>query len=184
MNPQIPPITEDIRRRAEQAPGSWIYSVDPGYRPDEAVPGHAIRGAWPVDEQGQLGDFVVNAEYRPSPAGMGLTEPSDAIDAAMQQAATGHGPDDAVTAALAAGPVYLPMDADGEPIAYAGTDGATVAVFTHPGKAPADVPQMLNISLAALLDQLPPGTPVVVNPGSEVSLTMTCDELSAALSGG
>jgi hypothetical protein len=181
MNAHHPPITDEIRQRAAQSPGSWIYSVDPGYHPDGEVPGYAVVGAWPVDEHGQPGTFVPNPNYRPSPAGMHLSAPTDEVDAAMQRAATGHGSDADVVGALAVTVVYLPANADGELIAYGAGSGTSVALFTDPTKAMSTAPQLLPLFIEGLLGQLPEHTTLVINPSNEVSVTMPSSELSDAL---
>jgi hypothetical protein len=181
MNTPNPLITTEIRQRAAQSPGSWIYSVDPGYNPDGQVPGHAVVGAWPVDERGAPGTFVPNPDYRPSPAGLQLSAPTDEVDAAMQRAATGYGPESDIAAALAATTVYLPVNADGQPIAYGTTNGTQVALFTDPTKAMPTAPNLLPLYVEGLLGLLPEDTTLVINPGSQVAATMSSGELRDAI---
>lgn len=180
--PQVPSVTEAIREQARRAPNSWIYSVDGAYDPQGAVPSYAIVGAWPVDEHGRLGSFVFNPDYRPSPAALRLDAPSDRVDAALQLAATGHRPDSDVAAALAAAPVYLPANSEGQPIAYRNDDGREfVAVFTDPSKAPATAAQLLSVDIRAVVGVLPDETTVTLNPGSQVVASLTSGELRDAL---
>ncbi len=181
MSDHDPPITEQIRLRAKQSPGSWLYSVDPDYDPDGEVPGYAIAGAWPVDEAGNPGAFVANPDYRPSPAAMGLNHPTGTVDAALQRAATGHGAVEEVLAELAANVVYLPVDANGQIVAYEFDAGTRVVLFTDPDKAFASVPQLLPIHCRDLLPQLPDGTMLSFNPGSQVALEVSSTELLDAL---
>jgi hypothetical protein len=43
-----------------------VYEVHSGYDSRGAVPPHAIRGAWKVDDDGNLtGEYVANEKYQP-----------------------------------------------------------------------------------------------------------------------
>lgn len=87
-DPVVPPVTDELRERARESPNSWIYSVDRAYDAEGTVPPYAILGAWPVDAHGELGAFTANVGYRPSPAALHLDAPIDAVDTAVQLAAT------------------------------------------------------------------------------------------------
>jgi hypothetical protein len=51
-------------------PGTWVYEIDGDHDPDGAVPPEAIRGAWPVDDTGEIcGGFVPNPNHRPGAGG-------------------------------------------------------------------------------------------------------------------
>lgn len=55
-------MVEEARRH----PGGWVYEIEGDYGPDDAVPPEAIRGAWAVDDHGELtGEFTPNPNYRP-----------------------------------------------------------------------------------------------------------------------
>jgi hypothetical protein len=52
---------------AKRHPGGWVYEIDGGYEPDGSVPPHRIKGAWKVDECGNIvGDFILNPNYVPN----------------------------------------------------------------------------------------------------------------------
>lgn len=86
----------------------WMYAVDPAYEGAEEIPPYAIAGAYPVDADGNVADEMVpNPDYRPSPRVLGLPTPANDVEAAIQNAATGHGDDDAVRTALLAGTVFV-----------------------------------------------------------------------------
>lgn len=58
-------ITEEVVAAAKANPGGWVYKIEGQFGPDEAVPPHAIVGAWKVDSAGELtGEFVENPNYR------------------------------------------------------------------------------------------------------------------------
>jgi hypothetical protein len=59
------PSPEEIRE-AKKIPGGWVYVFDAPYDPSKYVPPHAIRGAWKVDNDGNIvGEFIPNPNYRP-----------------------------------------------------------------------------------------------------------------------
>jgi hypothetical protein len=61
---------EALAAEARSRPGGWVYEIVGDYSPDDAVPPRAIRGAWKVDDQGEIeGDFVPNPNFRPSGPG-------------------------------------------------------------------------------------------------------------------
>lgn len=170
-----PPITDEIRRQARSSPGSWVYSIDPRFDPDGEVPAYAIVGAWPVDEAGELGEFRPNPNFRP-PA-----DPTDAVDATMQRAATGRGTNEEFFDTLVGSTVYLPAREDGELLAYRDDDGDYVAVLTDPRQAMASAPRLVPVGFADLLRTLPADTDLWINPGGEVSLAASSSTLLEAL---
>ncbi|MEU2431129.1 MULTISPECIES: type VII secretion system-associated protein [unclassified Streptomyces] len=175
----VPPLTDELRVQAKAAPGSWLYSIDPAYDPAGTVPPFAIIGAWPVDASGEPGPFQHNPNYRPSPVSLGLPKPTDPVDAALQLAATGHGPDDAVVAALAGATVYLPDE--GPDIAvYEDAEGRFVPVLTDPRHAPPTVPGLRPVACAELVRLLPPTTLLKINPGARVSVRIPASDVRAA----
>ncbi|MDQ0465245.1 hypothetical protein QO010_003032 [Caulobacter ginsengisoli] len=57
-----PPTSEAARAEAKANPGGWVYEIGGGYDAVEAVPPQAIKGAWKVDDQGEI-----TGEYKPNP---------------------------------------------------------------------------------------------------------------------
>lgn len=57
-----PPVSEAARAEAKAKPGGWVYEIGGGYNTTEAVPPQAIKGAWKVDDRGEITD-----EYKPNP---------------------------------------------------------------------------------------------------------------------
>jgi len=56
----------DLLAEARAHPGGWVYEVHSGYDSRGTVPPHAIRGAWKVDDDGNLtGEYVANEKYQP-----------------------------------------------------------------------------------------------------------------------
>jgi hypothetical protein len=56
----------ELEAEAKTKPGGWVYEIAGDYGPDDAVPPTAIRGAWKVDDAGQIvGDFLPNPVFEP-----------------------------------------------------------------------------------------------------------------------
>ncbi|MFG1905585.1 hypothetical protein [Kribbella sp. NPDC048928] len=68
---EIPP---GLVAEAKNTPGGWVYEIVGSYGPNDDVPPTAIRGAWKVDDNGNIeGNFIPNenfvaADERPRPA--------------------------------------------------------------------------------------------------------------------
>lgn len=59
-------VTEALLAEAKTRPGGWVYEIVGNYGPDDPVPPSAIRGAWKVDEQGDIvGEFQPNPNFVP-----------------------------------------------------------------------------------------------------------------------
>lgn len=56
------PASEAAKAEARANPGGWVYEIGGGYNATEAVPPQAIKGAWKVNDQGEVTD-----EYEPNP---------------------------------------------------------------------------------------------------------------------
>ncbi|MCT9089269.1 type VII secretion system-associated protein [Streptomyces sp. ASQP_92] len=176
-----PVMTPELRAQAKGAPNSWLYSIDAAYDPRGSVPPYAVIGAWPVDGRGEPGDFKRNPNYRPSPVAMGLPVPTDAIEAAMQLAATGHGPEADVVRRLVGATVFLvPTDEAGVAL-YADAEGRFVPVLTDPKHAPSAAPQLQAVSCGELVASLPADVALKLNPGSRISVRIPSAELRAAM---
>lgn len=50
---------------AKQNPGGWVYVIQGNFPKDAYVPGHAIMGAWKVNEEGEItGEFIANPHFK------------------------------------------------------------------------------------------------------------------------
>ncbi|MFI8960483.1 type VII secretion system-associated protein [Streptomyces sp. NPDC053493] len=174
QGPQDPPLPPPPYQ-----PGTWLYSIDPMYDPAGNVPPFAVVGAWPVDGSGNPGAFRRNPDYRPSPMSLGLARPTDPVDAAVQLAATGHGPEEAVADALARATVYVPDEGTGDVSVYEDEQGRFVPVLTDPSHAPANVPGLRAVTGAQLARVLPAELVLKVNPGGAVSVRVPVSDVRA-----
>ncbi|MFE1384335.1 type VII secretion system-associated protein [Streptomyces sp. NPDC058740] len=170
--PQDPPLPPP-----PYAPGTWQYAIDPMYDLNGTVPPFAVVGAWAIDGAGKPGAFQRNPDYRPSPVSLGLPRPTDAVDAAVQLAATGHGPEEAVAAALAEATVYVPDEGTADVAVYQDAEGRFVPVLTHPSHAPAHVPGLRAVNGAELARVLPDDLVLKVNPGGRVSVRVPVSDV-------
>ncbi|MFF8259186.1 type VII secretion system-associated protein [Streptomyces virginiae] len=173
-------VTESMRAEAARNPGSWVYAIDPFVDPAGRVPPYAILGAWKVDDQGEITDeFRGNSKYRPSPQVMGMSEPTDPVDAAIQLAASGYGPEAEVCKTLVASSVFLTLEAA---IGIGGEAGAVqgrciVEVFTDVRHAPSVVPELRKMDVRRLAASLPIDSYLKLNPGSSVSVEVPVVDL-------
>ncbi len=165
-----PPVTPQLLEAARRSPGQNLLRVDPMYDPRKDFPPYAIEGYWRVDERGQLIEFVHNEQYRPSPKALGLPAPTDAVDAAMQLAAAGHGPHALVPAALADATVWTLLTETGGIYLVEDRRGPLVAVYTAQEHLPRGLDRWGQVAVAELVRLVPPGCDLSVNPWSRVTM--------------
>jgi len=181
----MPPIPDSIREAARLAPAHWLGMVDPTWTGEGAPPSWALVGQWRSSPEGEIVEWRDNEEYRPSPSALGWPEPTDDVDAAVQLAATGYGPGQAVAETLAALPeVAVLVTPAGAPLAATAPDGTTpvIPVFTSPAHLHAAGRLAYELmSVRALADQLPADHLVYVNPSAPVSMTVDTGMLREAL---
>lgn len=62
-------ISDAMRAEARQNPGGWVYVISGNFGTSDAVPPHAVVGAWKVDDAGEIvtGSFQKNPNFKPSP---------------------------------------------------------------------------------------------------------------------
>ncbi|GHJ23273.1 type VII secretion system-associated protein [Streptomyces albus] len=162
----FPEPPEDIVEAAKVAPDHWLNVVDQHWKPEDgqAPPMWARLGRWRSDEHGEIVEWEHNPEYRPSPERLGWPKPHGEVDAAVQRAATGYGPEIAVVEALAGTEVAVCVDEEGRPARSEAPNGTTaVAVFTPGAELPEgqEMPAHEVMHVDRLLDQLADGEEVL-----------------------
>ncbi|MEV5706434.1 type VII secretion system-associated protein [Actinoallomurus sp. NPDC052274] len=181
----MPPIPDSIREAARLAPDHWLGMVDPAWTGEGEPPSWAMVGRWRSSPEGEVVEWRENEDYRPSPAALGWPEPADDVDAAVQLAATGYGPGEAVPRALAAvKEVAVLVTPAGDPLAATAPDGKTpvVPVFTSPVYLHAAGRLAFELmDLWELVDSLPEEHVLYLNPSAPVSMTVETDMLLEAL---
>jgi hypothetical protein len=61
------PTSDAARAEAKANPGGWIYEIGGGYDPKGTVPPQAIKGAWKVDDRGEITDeYKANSNFDPT----------------------------------------------------------------------------------------------------------------------
>lgn len=183
----MPPIPDEIREAARLAPDHWLGMVDPAWNGDGPPPSWAVVGQWRSGLDGEIVEWRDNEEYRPSPKALDWPEPADDVDAAVQLAATGYGPAEAVTEALAALPeAAVFVTPTGDPLPATAPDGKTpvVPLFTSPVYLHASGRLAFELmSVTEVLDRLPEDHLLYLNPSAPVSMTVETDVLREALAG-
>jgi SseB protein N-terminal domain len=181
----MPPVPDSIREAARLAPDHWLGMVDPTWSGEGEPPSWALVGQWRSSLAGEIVEWRDNEEYRPSPSALGWPEPADDVDAAVQLAATGYGPGDAVTDALAALPeAAVFVTPEGDPLPATAPDGTTrvIPVFTSPAYLHAAGRLAFKlVSVRELADRLPADHVLYLNPSAPVSMTVDTAMLREAL---
>lgn len=178
-----PPIPDEIREAARLAPDHWLGMVDPTWSGEGAPPEWALVGQWRSGLDGEIEEWRDNPDYRPSPNALGWPEPEDEVDEAIQLAATGYGPGEAVGESLVGREVAVLVKPGGGVLFAAAPDGeAVVPLFTSPvflhtaGRLAFEV---MNVN--DLVHQVPEGHLLYLNPSAPVSMTLELDVMRAAV---
>ncbi|MFJ9413215.1 type VII secretion system-associated protein [Streptomyces sp. NPDC101227] len=178
--PEPPP---EVIEAARSAPDHWLAMVDLTWQGEGPPPLWALIGQWRSGPTGEIEEWRDNPEYRPSPQALDWAEPADAVDGAVQLAATGYGPAHDVHATLARAEVSVLVTATGTPLAAASPEGTPVIpVYTSPGYLES-VGRLLydRRPVAELIEQLPPGHALYLNPTGPVSMLVETEPLRAAI---
>lgn len=180
--PEPPP---EVIEAARQAPDHWLAMVDLTWQGEGPPPLWALIGQWRSDASGEIVEWRDNPEYRPSPQMLDWAEPTDAVDGALQLAATGYGPGEAVSEALGRAEVFVLVTATGSPLAAASPEGTPVIPVYTSQSYLESVGRLLydRRPVAALVEQLPPGHALYLNPTGPVSMLVDTEELRAVLTG-
>lgn len=177
-------LTAQARERARKHPGTWIYAIDPAFGDAEDVPGWAVVGFYRIEDNGEVTEpFTPNPQYRPTPAALGFPAPTTALEAALQDAATGHGGDDAVRAALLDATVFLPggPGVTGLPVVVDDSGQKVVQAFTSERYLP-DADTWRYWTRMPVREFAPSlgGGYLVLNPNSELQLRLPASDLAPA----
>ncbi|WP_199185650.1 type VII secretion system-associated protein [Streptomyces carminius] len=181
-----PPVPDEIREAARLAPDHWLGMVDPTWSGEGEPPEWATVGRWRSSPEGEIVEWQDNPEYRPSPRALGWPEPEDEVDQAVQLAATGYGPGEAVTRELADYEVAVLTAPGGGPLSVVTPDGAAaVPLYTSPvylhtsGRFGFELMRVDK----EFLDQVPEGHLLYLNPSGPVSMTLETGPVREAVEG-
>lgn len=178
-----PPVPEEIEQAARLAPDHWLGMVDPAWSGRGEPPDWAVVGRWRSGLDGEIEEWRPNEEYRPSPQALGWPAPTDPVDEAVQLAATGYGPGDAVPRTLAVTEVAVLLGPGGVPLSATSPDGAAVVpVFTSPtylhaaGRFGYELTPVTDV-----VDRIPEGHVLYLNPSGPVGMTVETQALREAV---
>ncbi|MCX2928369.1 type VII secretion system-associated protein [Streptomyces sp. NEAU-W12] len=181
-----PPIPDEIREAARLAPDHWLGMLDPTWTGEGEPPEWATVGRWRSSPEGEVVEWQQNPEYRPSPRALGWPEPEDDVDQAVQLAATGYGSGDAVPEALAHYEVAVLAAAGGGLVSVTTPEGtAAVPLYTSPVYLHTSGRfgfELMRVD-GDLLDQVPDGHLLYLNPSGPVSMTLEISAVREALDG-
>ncbi|MEU7042752.1 type VII secretion system-associated protein [Streptomyces varsoviensis] len=183
--PAMPPAPEDIREAARTAPDHWFAMTDPAWTGAGAPPSWAVIGQWRSDARGDLVGWQDNPDYRPSPGMLGWPEPTDDVDAAIQSAATGYGPPEAVARAAATAELAVFTAPGGGPVVACAPDGGPVVpAYTGPAhleRAGALAHQVLPAD--QLFAMIPDGCDLYLNPTGPAPMRLTAADFEEVVAG-
>jgi hypothetical protein len=178
----VPPV--QVVEAARMAPDHYIGFYDSTWSGEGQPPDWTSSGQWRTDEHGTIVDWEENEDYRPSPRALGWLEPVGAIDAAVQLAATGYGPEEAVLEAFhdAELAVYLEPGGDLSISVLSAEGGRAVAVTS--AEADHDKEQVGEYEVMAVTDllaRIPDDCDVLfLSPSSPVSMVVESSDLRQA----
>ncbi|GHH96297.1 type VII secretion system-associated protein [Streptomyces capillispiralis] len=176
---------EDFVAAARLAPDHWLSVIDRHWSgaDGEIPPAWAVLGRWRSDLRGEIVEWEVNPDYRPSPDAYGWEPPVSQADAAARIVATGYDREELLALALADTEVAVCVDGAGEPALSEAPDGTpAVAVFSpSPRLAQDELPPHEVMPVTDLLDRLPDGSEVLfLSSSAPVAQLVTEDALRAA----
>ncbi|WP_329399868.1 type VII secretion system-associated protein [Streptomyces lydicus] len=180
--PEPPP---EVIEAARNAPDHWLAMVDLTWQGEGPPPHWALIGQWRSGPTGEIEEWRDNPEYRPSPQMLDWSDPTDPVDRALQLAATGYGPGEDVTGELARAEVSVLVTATGTPLAAASPEGTPVIPVYTSERYLESVGRLLydRRPVADLVEQLPPGHALYLNPTGPISMLVDTEELRTALAG-
>ncbi|MEU5281049.1 type VII secretion system-associated protein [Streptomyces asoensis] len=176
---------DDFVAAARLAPDHWLSVIDRHWSGAEGdiPPAWAILGRWRSDQQGEIVEWEVNPDYRPSPDAYGWNAPVSPADAAARIVATGYDREALLAFAMADAEVAVCIDGTSGLALSEAPDGTpAVAVFSlSPGLNEDEVPPHVLMSVADLLNRLPEGTEVLfLSSSAPVAQLVTRAALQAA----
>jgi hypothetical protein len=180
----MPEPPDEIVEAGRRLPDQLLSVPDPAWSGEGLPPEWAIPGRWRTDSTGEIVEWQDNEEYRPSPQALGWPEPSDPVESAIQLAVTGYGPADDIARTLAAAEVAVLTGTDGGPLAVQAAEegGPVIPVFTSPAYYRVmGVFAARLVPVPELLEQLPDGHSLYINPTGPAGMIMETQALAAAV---
>ncbi|MDH6127403.1 type VII secretion system-associated protein [Kitasatospora sp. GP82] len=163
--------------RARKRPGDRLAEHDPAFG-EGPCPGYGVVGRWQIDHQGVPVRFEHNPEYLPSPRALGMPEPENAAEAALQSFVAKHLEKEALRRVLLDAPLAVRTDSE-EPGLYleANRFGAgEVSACTSLRLVPAGW-QEHRVMTGRQIAEKVPGAVLALNPGHEPTAAIGLSEI-------
>lgn len=181
-------MTDDsvTTQQAEEAPAdstaTWALLLDPEWEassPDEAPPNDAMVGGWLLDPAGVPGRFQPNPDYQPA-AEDAVTDPTDAV---LRLLTRGEAEPDALIPTLRDSFVELAVSEDGQLLVGPAPDGASCVAVVTAGAQRRRAPfgHWRQVTVDQLMDMLPDGVDILLNPAGEVPFRVVSETLRASI---
>jgi hypothetical protein len=183
-----PEVTPQMRAAARANPSSWLYVIDPALDPDREVPPWGMVGAYPVNQNGEIGEhFRHNPGYRPVAhprAGRPAPPPgAPGLERLLELVLAGERDQAALLPAVLEARLLLYAAGPRDTRVTGFLSGRLGVVAVPACTAPAHVPrvwpgwrEIRGRDLATLLY----GHPLVLNPGGPVTAMIPAGHLSDA----
>ena len=146
-------------------PENWLVLLEPS-GPETMI------GGWPLAADNTAGPFHPNPDYRPPHAGA----PTDPVDAVLRLVAAGKADADALIATLRAAVLEVAFDDDHLVVAPAPDGVPCVLVVTAAAhREQVAVTRWGVLTLPELVDLLPVGVDILLNPGGPAATRVLRD---------
>ncbi len=175
-------MTEPVEAPSAAPDDSFFLLMDPHWQPkndDDVPPFEAIVGLWPLTDDGSVGQFRSNPEYRP----VHENSPSDPIDALLRLASLGDAELEQVQLILRDSLVDQAMNGDGRPLIGRAPDDVLCVIVTtsNPHRERVAAPDWRRVNLSDVVAMLPDAVDMLVNPGGPASVRLTGDFIRATV---
>ncbi|MFK4098826.1 type VII secretion system-associated protein [Streptomyces sp. NPDC019531] len=180
-----PEVTEAMRVSARRQPGRAIFAIDPAYtNPHGEVPEHGKPGGWPIDENGEIGDFHFNPGYEPTLTALRYRPPENEVERTLQALRSRRGTPEALLDAFREATLLVSVEPDGKQLRFRQDhDGERVLdVYTSTHYAPDDDRQLRAMNGGELVKGLF-GCYVAINNGSRPNMRIPSSDLAVSAFG-
>lgn len=153
----------------------YVLLLDPAWSPDDGgePPVEAVAGLWPMSEDGTLGRFRSNPDYRPTDP----DAPTDPIDGALRDLAYQRSSVERLQVMLRDSLVELALNGDDRPLLVRSPDDVmcAVVVSAEPHRQRVAAPRWARVTIEEVAELLTGGTDLLVNPDGPAAMRLTAD---------
>lgn len=178
-----PRITQEMRVQARTNPEGWLYVIDDPFGVCDRVSLWSIVGAFPIDSDGVIiDDFSPNEWYRPSPKTLGLPDPVDELECALQLVYARHRSAADLASVILDAKLYIyAFSPDQQSVIglYAQDGSVTVPAYTSASRVPDQWPQTRSVRGRDMIDLLS-GHSLMINPNDTTAAALSGEELRHA----